>query len=84
MAEKRLLLGLINDLLNWREYSHEVLGDYLEESGFGRRLFEHGGLHTRVGVVRALINIGALDLDWVSELDLPTDEKELAIELSDF
>lgn len=79
MDDSSLLLGLINDLLQWREHAHEILGDYLEEQGLGKRFHHQGGLHTRVGVVRALLNIGAISADSVHKLDLPEEEQIAAL-----
>lgn len=82
MSDNPLLLGLVNSLLNWEEHAHKILGDYLEEMGFERRFHQFGGLHSRVGVVRALLQIGALDQNSVQKLDLPSSEQKEAIELA--
>lgn len=79
MSDSSLLLGLINDLLDWREGAHEILGDYLEEQGLGRQFHRQGGLHTRVGVVRALLEIGAIEAETVLQLALPKDEQVAAL-----
>ena len=81
MQDSFLFIELINDVLNWREYSYEVLRDYLEERGFDQKFYQHGGIHTRVGVVRALINIGAINLELVDKLDMPLEEQQQVLEM---
>jgi hypothetical protein len=79
MSDK-LLIELNNDLLNWREHAHEVLGDYLEEHGLERRFHDQGGLHSRIGVVRALLHIDAITPTCVRDLDLPREEQRAAVD----
>ena len=68
------LIGLANELLAWREGAHDVLGDWLEDNGFGRRFHRCGNLHTRVGVCLGLLRIGAIDASELVELELATRE----------
>ena len=70
---------LINALLNWEEGALSVLADYLEESGFERKLEQHGGLYHRVGVALALLRIGAISKSNLNDLDMPESEKLLAL-----
>jgi len=69
------LIELANALLEWQEGAHEVLGDWLEDRGFGRRFHQQGRLYWKSGVACALLQIGALEPDDVFKLRLNSREK---------
>lgn len=73
-------LALVNALLNWEEGAHELLGDYLEEAGYERKFHEQGGLYHQVGVVLALVNIGALRPEQIPLLQISESQRQAAAE----
>ena len=82
MSDDPTLVQLVDDLLHWRENAIVVLGDYLEDCGFERKFEQHGGLYSRIGVIRALLNVGVICPESMHGFDLPTEEAQIAFDTS--
>lgn len=78
-ADRDGLLAVVDDVLSWRPMAREVLCDRLAELGHGQRFARCRGTWSRIGVLRALLLIGALEPADLEALGLAAEDRRAAL-----